>query len=661
MSKHRAHRIQRLVPGLLLLTAGVLQAQPPSEEEPRWLRLDMPQASVGVDVEGLKENVSANGTTSTHENFLVVPLVGLDLQGSVYHPNLLTFDISGQGGVGWMYDSVTSPGYSSVRNESQNLLLFLATLNFLAGKPYNATFFSSHDHTYYNYDFFNTTTADSTRYGGRVAWVTKAFNLSTDMGYRDLITSGLSGTSEIEETYLNFNGVNLREHGSSTLTYNYDDYANSLNYGPQQTALSQSVGASDSETFGSRGQITATTGGSYGWADYSDRSARTFNANENISAQHLPNLNEFLTLNYQNSVLDPARSSVFQGVAGVRHQLYESLTSTLDVHGTYNDVSSGNVTALYDRYGAGIAESYVKRLGSWGRLTLGGAVIVDHNDQSSSGAGALSVINESHVLKDTTVTFLNNPNVYATTILVTGPGGVPTYANGVDYSIIPHGELTEIRRIPTSLNLSDGATILVSYQSDSLWSGSFESLNGSAQIRLDLFNLVGFYGRINVVDNNAPAQAMAETLTDVIGGADISWRWFRAGAEYEDFDSNFSRYSALRFYESFTYQLGGASQLGLNCNQVFYRYADNQEQRLFQFIGLFNTQISNWLFWNIEGGYYYQDALGVQQNLAAARTGLNFNWGKLSIKAGYQYNYQLLMQTETRDSNFFYVQLKRDF
>jgi hypothetical protein len=650
-----------LLPALLLLGSWRSEAQRWSDEEPRWLRLEIPTASVGVDVEGLKETVTANGSTSTHDNFLVVPLVGLGLQGSVYHPNLMTFDISGQGGVGWMYDSVTSPGYSQTRNESQNLLLFLATLNFLSSKPYNATFFASHDHTYNNYDFFNTATADSTRYGGRAAWVTKSFNLNADMGYRDLITSGLSGTSEISETYLNFNGVNQRERGSSTLTYSFDDYGNRLNNGPTQTSMSQSFGASDSETFGSRDQITATTGASYGWADYASRHAETINATENVNIEHRPNLNSYLMLNYQNSSLDPASSSVFQGIIGVRHQLYESLTSTLDLHGTYNDYSALHSASVSDRYGAGLGEAYTKHLGSWGLLSFGGAAVVDHNDQYSSGSGILSIINESHVLRDTTVTLLNNPRVLVSTILVTGPGGVPTYLNGADYRIIPHGEMIEIQRVPTSLNLANGSTVLVSYQSDSLYTASFETLNGSASIRLDMFNLVGVYGRLNVVDNNAPPQAMVETLTDLVGGADISWRWLRAGAEYESYDSNFSEYTATRFFETLNFQLGESTHLGLSCNQIFYQYPRNRQQTQFTYIGQFNTQISYWLFWNVDAGYYYQDALGAQQDLVAARTGLNASWGKLTLKAGYQYNYQMLEQTERRDSNFFYFQMRRDF
>ena len=663
MSPPSPVRVGRWLLSALLLLSGVREcvAQQYSDLEPRWLRMEIPQASLGMDVEGLRENVTANGVTSVHDNLLLVPLAGLRLQGSVYHPNLMTFDLNGQGGVGWAHDSVTSPGYSMIRNETQDLFTYLATVNFLSAKPYNATFFASQDHTYNNYDFFNTVTADSTRYGGRVGWSAKSFNLSADMGYRDLLTSGITGTSEVSETYLNFNGLDQRERGNTTLTYNYDDFANQLNGGSVQTSRSQSVGASDSETFGSRNQITASTGLSYGWAEYADRHAETFNANENITVKHRPNLESFLSLNRQDNQMDPASSDMFQGIAGVRHQLYDSLISTLDAHGNNGTSSSELSSAHNDRYGVGLGESYSKRLSSWAHLALGGAAIVDHEDHDSSGAGVLTAINESHVLKDLTVTFLNNPRVLTATIIVTGPGGVPAYVNGVDYRIIPHGEMTEIQRVPTSNVLPNGSTVLVSYSSESSYNSSFDSINGSVSIRLDLFNLVGLYGRLNVVDNNAPPQALAETLTDWVGGADVTWRWLRAGVEYEDYDSNFTRYYATRIFETLSFQLGDTSNLGLNFNQVFYRYPSGQYQTQYQFIGLFNTQISSWLTGNVEGGYYRQDALGTAQDLVAARIGVILTYGKLTFKTGYQYNYQVIDDAEKRDRNFFYVQLKRDF
>ena len=649
-----------LVPVCLLLASARSWAQRWVEEEPRWLRLDMPEASAGVDMEGLRETVEANGVTSTHDNYFIVPTLGLHTSGSIYHPNLMTFEFNGEGGTGWAQDKVTSPGYSLTRNENQNLFRYLATANFLSAKPYNASFFAAQDHTYENYDFLNTATVDSLRYGGRVAWSARTFNLSADMGYRDQRASGLNGTSEISETYLNLNGLSQREAGSSTFTYNYDNYDNQVNGGPTQNATSQSIAGSDTETFGRQNQISATSGASYSWAQYASQNAETFNATENVNVKHSPDVQSFLALTYNNSQLSPSSSDLFQGIAGVHHQLYESLSSSLDVHGNYGHIDSPGSDATNDRYGVGVQESYTKRLGSWGHLSFGGGAILDHEDFNSSG-GALTTINESHVLKDTAATFLNNPQVIPTTILVTGPGGVPTYVNGVDYRIIPEGDLTQIQRIPTSINLSDGATVLVSYQSESTPTSSFENLTVSATIRLDVLNTIGVYGRLNIVDNNAPPQALAETLTDLVGGADVTWRWLRAGAEYEDYDSNFTQYKAARFFETLSFQLGESSRLGLNFNQVFYRYPLGQDQTQYQCIGLFNTQISAWLSWNVEAGYYRQQALGASQDLVAARTGLILTYGKLTFKTGYQYNYQDIEQAEVRDRNFFYVQFNRSF
>jgi hypothetical protein len=650
-----------LAAALLLLAPGWLRAQRWVEEEPRWLRLQIPETSVGLDAEGLRETVQSGGATSVHDNFLLVPLVGLDMNGSVYHPNLMSFDLNGQGGVGWTQDKVTSPGYSLTRNENNSLFRYLGTVNFLSGKPYNASFFAAQDHTYNNYDFFNTATVDSLRYGGRLAWSAKTFNLSSDMGYREQTATGLNGTSGITETYLNANGINQRETGNSTLSYNYDNFGNQLNYGPVQTSVSQSVAGSDTETFGGQVPITATTGASYGWAQYASQNAETFNATENVTVKHSPNLESFAALTYDDSQLDPSTSSLFQGIAGIRHQLYESLTSSFDVHGNYGQIDSPGTSGTNDRYGIGVHEDYTKRLGTWARLSLGGSAIVDHEDHDYSGDSIVTIINESHILRDTTQTLLNNPGVLAATIVVTGSNGVPVYANGVDYQVIPQGQMTQIQRLPTSLNLPNGTSVLVSYQSQSLYNSSFNSVNGALSLRLDLFNLVGVYGRLNTVDNDAPPTALEETLTDWVGGADVTWRWLRAGAEYEDFDSNFTQYKATRFFQSLSFQPTEQTTLGFNFNQIFYSYPDGQHQTQYQFIGTLNSQLRSWLSWNLEGGLYQQEAMGVSQNLAAARTGLNATWGKLSVKLGYQYNYQVTEQAERREGNYFYLLLKRVF
>jgi hypothetical protein len=172
------------------------------------------------------------------------------------------------------------------------------------------------------------------------------------------------------------------------------------------------------------------------------------------------------------------------------------------------------------------------------------------------------------------------------------------------------------------------------------------------------------YGRLNWSDNNAPPQALTERLTDLVGGADVTWRWLRAGAEYENYDSNFTQYKDWKFFQSFNYQLAEGSDLGLDFNQIFFRYSDNRDDTQYRFLAHLNSQLTPWLLWNVEAGYFLQEVFGTDQNQAAARTGLTFNWGKLSLGTGYQYNYQVATQpraSEKRERNFFYLNLRRRF
>ncbi len=666
-----------LLTGGWLLVAGHCEAQWASEEDPRWLRMRLPEASVGVEVEGLHENVSLGSSSSVHEQLSVIPLLGLRTGGSIYHPNLLTFDFNGEGGLGWLNDSFKSPGSNETRNEDQNLLRYFLQVNLLSGKPYNASFDASQDHTFRNYDVFSTYTVDSTRYAGRMSWTTETLSLNADMGVRNETSTGLqnsgglSDVTQIDETYFNFNGTHKRDTGQSTLIYRYDEFDNSYNAGPTQSSVNHTVSLSDSETFGSRRQGTATTGASYSQYDYSGQQTETINANENITFNHRPKLDSFLTVDFNHSTMDPTTSSMVQGSAGVRHRLYDSLTSTFDGHGSY-DTSSGRSSSglsssgSNDRYGVGLHEDYTKRLGDWGRLSLGGGIIADHEDHEASGS-VLTKLDEKHQLHLLTnpnyrPAYLNQPRVLVSTILVRGPGGQAI--ENTDYMVIPTGELTEIRLIMGSLVLHDGDEVLVTYQSLSLYNASFASLNGTVQIRLDLFNCFGLYGRLNWLDNNAPPTALTETLTDLVGGTDFTWRWLRLGAEYEEYDSSFTQYDSWRFYQTGSWQPFDNSTFSLDFSESFYRYPDDSNQTRYQAVGRYNLQLSAALAWYAEGGYSLQDIMGTEQNYGSARTGLSWVRGKLNFRTGYEYNAQMTLTgavREERDRNYFFVYLKRTF
>jgi len=245
---------------------------------------------------------------------------------------------------------------------------------------------------------------------------------------------------------------------------------------------------------------------------------------------------------------------------------------------------------------------------------------------------------------------------------VAGPLG-PVSEN-IDYQLIQLGELTEIRLMVGSSMLTNGDIVNVSYDSESLYNAAFETVSGNVEIRLDLFGKFGVYARMNTSDNNAPPQTLTEKMTDTVFGVDFSWRGIRASAEHEDHDSNFSKYQALHFNQSYSFSPTPASSFSLDFAQIFYHYPGTSDQTQYQFLTRFNSQLTYSLSWYLEGGYTLQDIQGTDQNYASARTGLTWARDKLSVRAGYQYNYQMISSgpvNEQRERNFLFAYLKRYF
>lgn len=664
----------RLLAGLLVV--ALLQRLAPwsRAEEPAWFRLDgIPEPRVGLEVDGAEETTRISGVNSVYDTLFITPTVGLKGAGSIYHPNLLAFDFDGDLGWGWNQMTTTSPGFRQSINESDYLNRYLVQVNLLQEKPYNASFFAAQDHTYRDYGSFDTFTVDSTRYGGRISWDEANLNLSTDFGYRDETDTGLIDASEVTETYVNFLGLDKRAFGQTTLTARYDQFDNILNYGNALTSRTESVGLADAEAFGHHQQITAATSASVSHAEYGGQQTDTINGGENINVNHTPNLDSFLIFDFTQNYLHPATESDLHGSAGVRHQLYESLTSTADVHGSYQESSDTTGSSTTDLYGVGLAENYRKRLDSWGRLSLSASLVVDHQDDSSSGTTFTS-IDESHQLYLSTSAqyrpvYLSRPNVIGGSIQVTANGQL--LADGSDYEVFTAGQLTEIRLVvpPSShlqalLGANDNLTVLVSYQSESLNNAAYESLTSSEEIRLDLSGGLGLYGRLNWLDNNAPPAVLTQTLTDLIGGMDYNWRWLRTGAEYEDYDSNFTRYEALRFYQNLNFGLSPRSSLSLNFNETFYHYPATGDQTIYQFIARYSVQLWSSLSCYVQGGCAWQDVYGADQVNGSAQAGFNWTRGKLSVRAGYEYNTQSTTSgsfTQDFEKNRVFAYLKRSF
>jgi hypothetical protein len=633
--------------------------------EPGWLNFDGPPTpSLGLEVEGSHEKNTVSGGTSTYDQLSITPTVGLETKGSVYHPNLCAFNLNGELGWGWDNTQTTASGSTQTQNTSSDVKRYLAQLNFLQEKPYNASFFATQDHTYQNFSSFNTMTVDSTRYGGGVNFFSDTFTLNADAGYWDQKNSGLSGYSEISQNYYNLTAINYRSSGQTTFTARANEYQNTLNNGTAQNSDNYGVGLSDSETFGARKQITAATGVTYSQAQYSGQLFNTVTANENVSVNHSPTLDSYGTVNYNHSDYQPVTDDRVQGQYALKHKLYESLVSSVNVHGYYENNNSGNGnSATYDSYGVGGSEDYTKRLGSWGRLSANLGLVGDHVDNNTVG-GVQTTVGEPHTLTlSGPPVYLDSPDVILSTVVVFGPGGVVAQVN-VDYLLTQVGSLTQISLIPTSAILHNGDTVHVNYQSASTVSASYDTLTGNAQVRLDFLDHYGIYGRLNWMDNNAPPQVVTQTLTEWIFGADYHWRWLRAGVEYDDYNSSFTTYQAGRSFQNLTFKPSAGSTLGFNFNESVYKYSNSESQTMFQAFSHYNVQLVSSVSWFAEAGYIYQDVLGTAQWTGTARTGMTWTRGKMSVHGGYDFNDQESGSGQYKQQflrSHFYVYLKRTF
>ena len=636
-------------------------------EEPQWLKVRLSEVSAGVYTEGrYDETTYRDGSGSiTHERYFLGPTLGLQLDGSVYHPNLLRYSLLSDGAGGIAYDRIESAGDSRTREEWEYLGRFHGSADILANKPLNANIFGDYDHTYRDYDFFNRVIVDSWRYGGQVNYTHEPFSLNAHYTHIDEETSGIDSLTKSEDDVMGLIGRHERDSGSTVLNYTYSQYTRE-DFGRSGKGNDHNVSLSDFEHFGSRDQFRLLSSVSYYARDSFDEPSDEVIANANFTADHTDNLSSYYDVNYDHYSIGDFTSDNYTGRGELRHQLYESLTSTLIAQASDYEVSDQFSDGFTRRFGVGFSESYTKRIGQSHNLHVNNALLVEHVDQERVGAtGIVTVQNERHQFgegaggPDSFV--LSLANVVDSSIVVTDVrDSDPPFVNNIDYEVFRNGAQTFIRR-PAGSRIP--AVVLVDYQAQQSAAGSYQGLNETFQVRVDFWKgLWGIYNRVNLFLNNAPSELTVQDLHSYTFGTDLTWRWFRTGAEYEIYDSDQSRYNSARLFQSFTFRPDPASSLAFEFSESWTDYVDaDREEENYRFISRYHRSLSRRLRATIEGGAALRQGRGVDQTLATARPSLQYVIGKTTISAEYDFEYQLFLDNEERYKHIFFVRARRVF
>jgi len=657
---------------ILAVAAGISRgwAQPVQEEEPYWMKWRLTDAYLKLDMEGERETVSSakTGSQTSNQRIYLAPAIGLGAIGSIYHPDFLALTLKAEPGYVWQ--QIGPPGGPS-SHETSWLQNYNASGTFLQTKPYSTTLFGSGTHDIHQYDFFNSAVVDVQSWGGSSGYRTGPVPMTVSFlqSHEDL--RGLFSGSVLDQTTLNYHARNERAHENATdLTYLYSHYDQSTDgFGDQSD--SHYVTLTDAE------HLKKSTLNSTLWFNQLDSqsdSSTSVNAMLDLGVEHTKNLRSFYDYSFNHFTDAGSEANQHFLRVGLQHQLYESLTTGLDVHG--NELQSDSSGSSLDAQSVGTqgTVNYVKRLGSWGHLSIGNVASYDWTQQSSSGS-AVVVPGESH---STTLLspqfFLTQPRpVSITSITASGvPLNEETNLNtGGDYIVnrtLTPWQITldySSSKIQTLEAQNAGTvTALVTYLVQANPSGNYSTFSDEFQARLDLFRqLLGVYFRLTKNDSAASSPGFVfENVMEYQAGADFNWRGFKLDANYTDRHSTLYDFSASTLSEGYSVKVSTDSTFGLNLRQEWADYpSQHQRATFYDFMGSYEWRPALLHFgWTAEGGLQRQRGAGLDQDLYTARTYFNWNLGKLSLHLGYEFQDQNF-SGELRKRNFAFLRAMRKF
>lgn len=270
--------------------------------------------------------------------------------------------------------------------------------------------------------------------------------------------------------------------------------------------------------------------------DSSSSESKNTSINSNLTMPHRDNLNSNygLSLN-KNDIQDyGSRSASLQ--AGLRHRLYENLTTTVGASTGKTKFEDGDISS----YGGTLNFAYVRRI-PWGSVDMNFGVserIQDDQVQSDF----VQVRGESGTFEGIATTIiLENINADPESVELTDSTGTIFYIEGIDYQVETVGRSTVITRDPFA-GIGDNATVLVNYRFTSKLPAKtgFSSRSYGAQLTV-WDKKLRFYFRGNELEERlieGPAERELRYDKTERAGAQLNLRWSITRIEVEDRESN---------------------------------------------------------------------------------------------------------------------------
>jgi hypothetical protein len=559
--------------------------------------------------------------------------IELRLAGSVYHPNLMSYVIASRLGLAqWEGD-----GANAVTPAQELTANFHVLTTWLQKKPLSFSLYADRQDDFPDADIFDRAEVSRSALGGSAQW-TNGFaplSFSLEKSWAQEQRPSWSSAEEALVLRLGADRTSADQNSLIRADYAFTDFNRALNGVQGQIGQSNDARLFSSLAFGDRG-----AGRSISNLRFLDLAGTlrqdTFSLAESLDLELPWNLSGQASYGLSAN-WDPSSSSItHQARLAVKHQLFESLTTTVGVHGALTAASS------YDQgiIGSDLQVRYKKNIGI-GFLHLDYALDPVFEDWRAS-ARSFSVAGERHVLRDAIVTFLDYPCADPSAIVVTDDAGIVAYTAGVDFTVTDAGGRLQLRRLSGG-RIPDASAVLVDYPATSDPSFQRVALSQEAGVRLaflsDSLSLSYRYKRRRYPFTSGAVPQNLELIDDHQAGLTLDFAPITGSIEFEHSGSSTVPYDSLRMQEGLSWPITPSALVSVQGVQGFVWFAPEQVQSFLEVVARFGLDATQSLGLSVAGGCRIQGDAGSAPPPAAwsAEAGLAFHQGALKLDAGYRF------------------------
>ncbi len=518
-----------IICALLVTASPALRAQ-----SIEWIVLDGWEGELGLRArfeDETRERIGSADLEETEETW--EERIGLRLDGSIYHPRFLEYDV--YGAFLLEQESLDSNATSVKRDSTDSEYDIL--LSVLKEHPVSLRLGARQKIREVRQSFFQTTELTNTNLEAALTFKHSWFPFRLEARRDEVKGDGFRDTDERRDTVT----IEGRHLGPLFSLDARAEYGETDLFTTDQNFITRSAQTSMRRRWGRDLRNLATaTGHLREQAGTIDTETR--NATLSSRHRHGESLSSEGRILYQDS---SALGADNQGLAEeliLTHQLYESLTTTVTSGASQDDFDGGETDTVY----GGVEMRYRKRIPG-GTVHIGLEARRDLIDENGLGTTG-SIVDEPHEFTFGVPIFLDRAFIDVSTLIVTDAAGTFIYTEGSDYLVSSAGELTRIDIPVTSLIIS-GDTLLFTYAFQTAPDREYRRDRTSADLAIDIGTQVNLYGRISRLEENLESGTGSSDLDDVRRGEVgmvLGNSRRRATVRYSSLDSRFNPVERLQ-------------------------------------------------------------------------------------------------------------------